>query len=58
MNVIPAGIPEVRILEPKVFGDARGYFFESWNEAAYRSAGIDCVWVQDNESRSRKGVLR
>lgn len=58
MNVIPTGIPEVRILEPKVFGDARGYFFESWNAEVYRKAGIDCVWVQDNESRSRKGVLR
>lgn len=58
MNVIETEIPEVKIIEPKLFGDARGYFFESWNEAKYREIGIDCNWVQDNESRSRFGVLR
>ena len=58
MNVIETELPEVKIIEPKLFGDARGYFFESWNEAKYREAGIDCDWVQDNESRSRFGVLR
>ena len=58
MNILDTEIPEVKIVEPKVFGDARGYFFESWNEVKYREAGIDCKWVQDNESRSRFGVLR
>ena len=58
MNVVETEIPEVKIVEPKVFGDSRGYFFESWSEAKYREAGIDCNWVQDNESRSRFGVLR
>lgn len=58
MNVIDTAIPEVKIIEPRVFGDARGYFFESWSQKAYKEAGIDCNWVQDNESRSRFGVLR
>ena len=58
MEIIATEIPEVRIIVPKVFGDARGYFFESWNAAKYAEAGIDCNWVQDNESRSRFGVLR
>ena len=51
-------LPGVLILEPKVFGDARGYFFESWNQAAYEAAGITNKWVQDNESKSCFGVLR
>ena len=47
------------VLEPRVFGDARGYFFESWNARAFRDAiGIDVTFVQDNESRSQRGVLR
>ena len=46
------------VLEPKVFGDARGYFFESWNQAAFEAAGITNRWVQDNESKSCYGVLR
>ena len=46
------------IIEPKVFGDARGYFFESWNQAAFEAAGITNKWVQDNESKSCFGVLR
>ena len=58
MNVIDTEIPEVKIIEPKVFGDSRGYFFESWSEKRYKEAGIDCNWLQDNESRSRYGVLR
>ena len=58
MNVIETEIPEVKIIEPKVFGDTRGYFFESWNGKAYQEAGINCNWIQDNESRSRYGVLR
>jgi len=58
MNVIKTKIPGVLIIEPKVFGDARGYFFESWNEAAFAQAGITCRFVQDNESSSSFGVLR
>ena len=58
MKVIPTEIDGVMILEPKVFGDARGYFFESWNEAALAEAGIHARFIQDNESKSRFGVLR
>lgn len=58
MNVIGTAIDGVVILEPKVFGDSRGYFFESWSEAAFAEAGIHCKWVQDNESKSSFGVLR
>jgi dTDP-4-dehydrorhamnose 3,5-epimerase len=59
MNVIRTAIPEVLVLEPKVFGDARGFFFESWNERAFSEAvGRPVRFVQDNHSRSAKGVLR
>ena len=58
MNVITTEIPEVKIIEPVVFGDARGYFFESWTQERYKAAGIDCNWIQDNESLSHFGVLR
>ena len=58
MNVIKTAIDGVVILEPKVFGDSRGYFFESWSERAFAEAGINCNWVQDNESKSSFGVLR
>ena len=58
MNIIETALPGVLIIEPKVFGDARGYFFETWNQAAYEAAGITNTWVQDNESKSSFGVLR
>ena len=58
MNIIETELPGVLIVEPKVFGDSRGYFFESWNQAAYEAAGITNKWVQDNESKSSYGVLR
>ena len=58
MNIIETGLPGVLIVEPKVFGDSRGYFFESWNQAAYEAVGISNKWVQDNESKSCFGVLR
>ncbi|HVE49127.1 MAG TPA: dTDP-4-dehydrorhamnose 3,5-epimerase [Casimicrobiaceae bacterium] len=58
MKVTPTDIPDVKIVEPRVFGDARGFFFESWNERALGSAGIDATFVQDNHSRSQRGVLR
>jgi len=51
-------IEGVFIIEPKVFGDERGYFMETYNKADFEKAGIDCTFVQDNQSMSRKGVLR
>lgn len=59
MKVTPTAIPDVLIIEPKVFGDARGFFFESFNQKAFQQAtGLDVQFVQDNHSRSAKGVLR
>ena len=59
MNVIPAAIPDVLIFEPKVFGDERGFFFESFNAKVFAGAvGHAVEFAQDNHSRSRKGVLR
>lgn len=59
MQVTPLAIPEVLLIEPKVFGDARGFFYESFNAQAFRAAtGLDHAFVQDNHSRSGKGVLR
>ena len=59
MNVTPTAIEGVLILEPKVFGDARGFFMESFNQKAFNAAvGHEVVFVQDNHSRSGKGVLR
>ncbi len=58
MKVTPTGLPEVLLIEPRVFGDARGSFFESWNEREFERAGIRARFVQDNHSRSGRGVLR
>jgi dTDP-4-dehydrorhamnose 3,5-epimerase len=58
MQVRATAIPDVRVVEPKVFGDERGFFLESWNARAFAQAGIDAAFVQDNHSRSRRGVLR
>jgi len=58
MQVIPAAIPDVLLIEPKVFGDARGFFLESWNERAFLKAGIKARFVQDNHSRSARNVVR
>jgi dTDP-4-dehydrorhamnose 3,5-epimerase len=59
MNIIDTAIPDVKIIEPKVFGDARGFFFESFNEARFREAtGVTDAFVQDNHSKSVRGVLR
>ena len=59
MQVVRTGIPEVLILEPKVFGDERGFFLESYNKRVFRDAtGLDFEFVQDNHSSSRRGVLR
>ena len=59
MKVIPTVIPEVLLIEPKVFGDERGFFFESFNARAFEQAtGLDVTFVQDNHSKSAKNVLR
>ncbi len=59
MNIIPTALPEVLVIEPKVFGDERGFFFESYNRKTFAEAtGIDVDFVQDNHSRSAKNVLR
>lgn len=58
MNVIKTGIKDLIIIEPKVFGDDRGYFYESFQAERYKAAGISENFVQDNCSRSTKGVLR
>lgn len=59
MNVIDTAIADVKIIEPRVFGDERGFFFESFNERAFAAAtGVNARFVQDNHSRSVKGVLR
>ena len=58
MRVEPTALPDVLLIEPRVFEDARGSFFESWNRRAFAEAGIDAEFVQDNHSRSRRGVLR
>ena len=58
-TVTPAELPDVLILEPKVFGDARGFFFESFNARDFaHCTGLDVQFVQDNHSKSAKGVLR
>lgn len=58
MNVTATAIPGVLIIEPKVFGDDRGFLMETWNAAGFAAAGLDLAFVQDNHSRSQKGVLR
>lgn len=59
MNVEPTGIPEVLVLQPAVHADDRGFFFESYNRLTFREAvGAEPVFVQDNHSRSQRGVLR
>ena len=59
MKVIPTAIPEVLVIEPAAFGDARGFFFESWNQLAFDAlAGRRIDFVQDNHSASARGVLR
>lgn len=59
MNVIPTAIPDVLVIEPKVFGDERGFFYESFNKSVFsEKTGIELEFVQDNHSRSSKNVLR
>ena len=62
MKIIETTLPGVMLIEPKVFGDARGFFLESWNRKTFaeigKDVGLDVDFVQDNHSRSRRGVLR
>lgn len=58
MNIISTPISGLLVIEPKVFKDHRGYFYESYNATAFKEAGIDAVFVQDNQSLSQKGILR
>ncbi len=58
MKVLTTPLPGAMVIEPQVFGDDRGFFYESYNEATYREAGIDRRFVQSNVSRSARGVLR
>lgn len=58
MKATPLSLPEVLLIEPDVFGDARGYFLETWSRERYAALGIDVPFVQDNLSRSSRGVLR
>jgi dTDP-4-dehydrorhamnose 3,5-epimerase len=58
LNIVPTDIPDLVVIEPKVFGDDRGFFLESWNKRAFADLGLDVDFVQDNHSRSAKGVLR
>ena len=58
MKVTPTRLPDVLLIEPQVFGDDRGFFFESWNERAFATAGIAARFVQDNHSRSVRSVIR
>jgi len=59
MQIIPTTLPEVLLIKPKLFGDSRGFFLETWNQQTYVDAGFpDIRFVQDNHSRSSQGVLR
>ena len=58
MQIIDTALADVKILEPKVFGDERGFFLESWNQQFFADNGLPAKFVQDNHSRSQQGVLR
>jgi len=58
VELIETAVRDVLIIEPKVFGDDRGFFMESWNQRSFAQAGLDLDFVQDNHSRSARGVLR
>ena len=58
MKFIETPLRDVYVLEPKVFGDQRGFFIETWNRETFREAGFDLDFVQDNHSRSARGILR
>lgn len=58
MNIETTPLRDLLLIEPRVFGDERGFFFESWNQRTFKDAGIGVDFVQDNHSRSRQGILR
>jgi dTDP-4-dehydrorhamnose 3,5-epimerase len=58
MKLVPTAIPDVIVIEPRVFGDERGFFFESWNQRTLAALGLDANFVQDNHSKSQRNVLR
>jgi len=58
MKIIEAAIPDVKIIEPRVFSDDRGYFLETWNAQGFNQAGLNWTFVQDNQSKSHRNVLR
>ncbi|PCI87003.1 MAG: dTDP-4-dehydrorhamnose 3,5-epimerase [Hyphomicrobiales bacterium] len=58
MNVIDTNIPDVKIIEPKIFGDERGYFMETWQHNLFNELVAERTFVQDNQSKSKQGILR
>jgi dTDP-4-dehydrorhamnose 3,5-epimerase len=58
MKIIETDIPDLKIIEPRVFSDDRGYFLETWNAQSFGQAGLNWTFVQDNQSRSHRNVLR
>jgi dTDP-4-dehydrorhamnose 3,5-epimerase len=58
VKIVPTALPDVLLLEPRVFGDERGFFYESWNRRTFSEAGVEAEFVQDNHSRSAHNVLR
>lgn len=58
MQFIPLAVPEVVLIHPQVFSDTRGFFMETWHAKRFAEAGIDTTFVQDNHSKSRRGILR
>lgn len=58
MKILVTALPDVLLIEPKVFGDARGFFFESWNRRSFTVLGIEADFVQDSHSKSQQNVLR
>ena len=58
MRIVDTALPGVKLIEPKIFSDGRGFFMESWNATSFAEIGLDATFVQDNHSRSQKGVLR
>ena len=58
MKIIETDIPDLKVIEPRVFSDDRGYFLETWNAQGFNQAGLNWTFVQDNQSRSHRNVLR